>query len=254
MEDNLIKQRYPISKHNKQCLGPCYEPGTWVINPITLQYITDFDEPFCPTNIWEYKDPNTGKIRELPSDICYVPTHSKDISKEEIEMNILLPKIDFDTTQFLNIYYEIYSFEGILEWIDRYPKSPLYTKLRLIECGWKSYGNKLTILDDRVISFYQELIRKRWIKHVYPAVTEYIRVTNDQVIIDKKGTAPKAKDKKDKIKKVNYIIKNYTTSNKIHEFLTNYIKESKSEWQNIANHEKRMIRYYINYIIRDLRK
>jgi hypothetical protein len=252
MDGDTIKQKYPKSKHNKQCLGPCYEPGTWVINPITLQYITNFNEPFCPTNTWEYKDPITKKTTELALDNCYVVTHTSDISKEEIEMNILLPKIDFDSIQFLNIYYNIYSFEATLDWLDKNPMSPFNTKLRLIECSWKAYGEKLDIIDDRLIVFYQEIIRKRWIRNIYPAVEDYIKVSGNDISVDKSGSSHSV-DKKDKIRKINYIVQKYATKDKIYLFLTGYIKDNKKQWDNILNHEKRLLKSFIDSTIKQLR-
>src|SRR5690606_3808512 len=122
---------------------------------------TNPDRPFCPVNEWVDKDPTTGKIRSYHIDECYVPTHEKDIQQKEIEMNILIPKIDYSCNQFLNIYYNIYSFDDALNWLTE-SKTVLLTKMRIIECAWETYGSTIELIDNRLVDFYIEVIKKKW--------------------------------------------------------------------------------------------
>src|SRR5437899_3161051 len=88
--------RYPKSKNNFQCIGPCYQPGTWIVHPITLEYVCDKDYAFCPVREFEVVNKDTGKVTVKTTDLCLRPTESKDLSGKEFEMNILTPSIDFN--------------------------------------------------------------------------------------------------------------------------------------------------------------
>ena len=239
------KTRYPIGKHNKQCVGPCYEAGTMVMNPITLEYITDLNNPFCPTDEWEYKDPKTGNKEQMVLDHCYFPTQQKDISDEEISMNIILPRIEFSCTQFLKIYYDISSFEGTMDYIDKYPKTSILTKMRLVECSWKSFKSQLDVVDERLVEFYIEIIKKRWVKKMWNKIKQSIYVKkNGKIEVEENDQG----DKQYRVEKINYFIKNYVNKNNVYNILESYIEDNKKRWDDIRSHENEMITYFIDKI------
>lgn len=253
---NIINKKYPISQHNRQCLGPCYEKGTWIVHPVTLKYIVDFNNHFCPTNEWEYLDPDTGEHDIKYTDACYIPTNNKDISQKEIEMNALLPEIEFDCLKFLKIYYDLHSFEDILNWITLNKQIPILTKLRIMECAWESFGKDLDFIDDRLVDFYEEIIKKRWIKKIYNRIKKYIFVDrNEKIYLKKEEKYPNIIktyiDKKDRYKteKINFIIKTFVTKNNIYKFLSSYIEKYKHKWNDIRSHSSNLKEYFIEYII-----
>ena len=68
------KEKYPKSKHNIQCITPCFKKGIYITHPISLRLITNTEEPFCATNEWLYTDPKTGVKEEIEFDTCYKKT------------------------------------------------------------------------------------------------------------------------------------------------------------------------------------
>ena len=93
--DSVFDKKYSKSKNNFQCLGPCYEPSTYIIHPTTLEHVTNTKYPFCPVNEWDDIDPKTKQKTSRITDKCFNPIKKKNISAHEVEMNIILPKIDF---------------------------------------------------------------------------------------------------------------------------------------------------------------
>jgi hypothetical protein len=175
--------KYPKSKNNFQCLGPCYEKGTFIIHPVTLEYTTDTLHPFCAVNEWEYTNPETGKKEMRINDVCFNPTSKDNISAKELEMNIILPKMDFSCEHFLKIYYDIFSMETAIEWVDSNKHVPYYSVQRIMDCAWKAYGLKSQeyILDDRIIIYYTNLLKSRWFKEVYEYIASYISVDDGKI-------------------------------------------------------------------------
>lgn len=246
--EQVFDRKYPISKNNKQCIGPCYEPGTWIIHPITLEYVTNTNHSFCPVNQWEITDPKSGKKFNRTTDECYVPTHEKDISKKEIEMNILIPKIDFSCIQFLKIYYDIHSFEDSLTWISINYNIPIFTKLRVMNCSLEAFGSNIDIIDDRLVDFYIEVIKKVWIKDIYPYIKNYIFVDNNKIYL-KDNKNNELIDDKYVIEKINFFLEKFANKNMIYKFLLKYINKYKHSWNNIESHNNELKKYYKKYII-----
>ncbi len=243
-------KKYPIAKSGKQCLSPCYEPGTYAIHPVTLQYVIDKDNPFCAIHPYEKWDPVRGQMEIYTHDECYVPTAKEDIVKKQIEMDILLPIIDFSCSRFLNLYYDSNSFEDIFIWFDKNPDASNATKMRLIECGWKVYGNDVNVVSDSMVNFYVELIKKSWIKYLYPTIKSYIQIDGDNIYVEKKKEVDNTtRNDKHKIMKVNYFIKNFVTKNNVYKFLTTYIEHYSSQWNEIESHNENIRDFFIKYII-----
>ena len=246
---DITDKKYPTSKTGKQCLSPCYEPGTYAIHPVTLQYVIDKDNPFCAIHPYEKWDPIRGQMDIYTHDVCYVPTAKEDIVRKQIEMDILLPIIDFSCSRFLNLYYDSNSFEDIFIWFEKNVDAPYETKMRLIECGWKVYGNNVNVVSDNMVDFYVELIKKNWIKHLYPTIKLYIKIDGDNIYVDKKEDINATHDNKHKIMKINYFIKKFITKNNVYKFLTTYIEHYSSKWNEIESHNQNLRDFFIKYII-----
>lgn len=242
------RSQYPMSKNEQHCLGPCYEQGTFIYHPITLEYFTRKDKPFCPTNGWTYTDPITKKTTNLKHDECINPTENKDTSKEEkINENIFLPRIVFNCKQFLKIYYDINSFDDSLKWI-RNSYSPLTTKMRIIDCSWKVWGNAPDfVITDVLIDFYLIVIQKNWIKPIYKHIKKYIKVIDNKIQLDYPDKLNKNR-KQFKNEQINYIIQKLLTNNIIYDILLKYIKMNSNEWSNIDSHNDNILYFMIDYL------
>lgn len=237
--------KYPKSRNNYQCLGPCYEKATYIIHPTTLEHVTELDNPFCPVNEWEYINPNTGKSELRITDGCFNPTtNEKTMSTKEIEMNIILPKIDFSCSHFLKIYYNIYSMETAMDWIDNNKHAPYYSVRRILDCTWSAYGlnDPDYVMDDRIIIYYIDLIKSKWMSDIYKKIGKYVKVDKNKIYFSNSN------DDTDSIVKINFIIEKLVTHQYIHKFFTNFISYySKNNDSLIVSYNKIIKRDLINY-------
>ena len=217
--------KYPKSKNNFRCIGPCYNPGTSIVHPLTLEYVTDKYYPFCPVKEWEYIDKETGVKTNRTTDVCYRPTESKDLSGKEFEMNILTPSIDFNEEQFLKIFYNIHSFEDAVNWIDNKKYSPILTRLRIMNCAWVAYGSTVNIVDQRVSDFYVELVKKKWIRNLYRKLNKYVHISNGKIFLGNPN-ANNLSPNDDVVLRTNYLIDKFINSDEMYKFLVRYLKHN----------------------------
>lgn len=224
---------YPRSKNNFQCIGPCYEPKTMIVHPITLEYTTVENYPFCPVKEWEEVDKDNGKINVRTTDICHIPSEKKDIEGKEFEINIITPYIDFNEEQFLKIFYKIYSFEDAINYIENNKLLPIYNRLRIINCGWKAYGNTINMIDLRLVNFYIELIKKKWINIIYKDFNKYIYITHDEKIMFSNPDKNNLKSNEFVVERTNFLINRFVNMDEIYKFLNKYIKYRKNQFNNM---------------------
>src|SRR5579883_2408755 len=103
--------------NGQPCIGPCLPKDSVILHPIYLYPITDYNhEPFCPTFEW-YDNKNNKRYSH---DIFKKPTNKSKIDMKDIELLYALPNFGFDCGQFLKNYYDLYSFEGVSEWLNQH--------------------------------------------------------------------------------------------------------------------------------------
>jgi len=239
---------YPKSIHNRQCIGPCYFAGTQIVHPITLQYINNTGESFCPTAPFVHIDKITGKKETLVADDCYHPTENKDLSGKEFEMNILNPNIEFNHKQFLNMYYDILSFEDAVEYISNKKYTPVITRLRIIDCALIAFGYELSIFDNRVVEFFIEIINNKWMDDVYKAIYTYIYIDDDKIYFANINNKNISESSDIKNIKYNFIKSKFVTNELIYKFLSRYLKHRKDNWDQIIQHSVNIKNDFIIYI------
>jgi len=243
---DYLTNKYPKSKNNLQCLGPCYKAGSTIVHPVTLQYVRNDDVPFCPVNEWEYINPTTGKKELRITDACYVNIVDK-AATDELAMNIILPKIDFNDEHFLKIYYNIYSMEAVVDWIEKNKNMPYYSIKRVLDSAWSVYGFKDYILDDRLVIYYIEIIKKRWIKHIYRIIEKYIYIKDGMIYLDHPSNKITDIDN-GKIQKINYIIDKFITYDDITRFLTKFMNVYRDNDKYIKSYNDVIRNELIKYI------
>ena len=243
-------KKYPKSKNKLQCLGPCYHPGTMVVHPTQLEIVSDYDQPFCPVNEWKQIDPKTGRETENITDGCFNPTEKTNISNKELQLNILTPHIDFNVEHFLKIYYNIYSFEDSIDWLDRNGHTALGTRIRIMNCSLKAFGESIDLFDNRFADFFIEYVKKNDIRNFYNKISGYVGINSEKNSIN---LISKDKNKLSNnefcIERINYIIKTFLEKDDIIKFLVKYFKNRKSQWKDIDNHLKNMSNDLIGYIL-----
>jgi len=240
--------KYPKSKNNFQCLGPCYQPGTMVVHPTQLEMVTDHAQPFCPVDEWTYVDQKTGKTTDIITDICFNPTEKANISNRELELNILTPYIDFNSEQFLKIYYNIFSFEDSMDWIDRHKFVPIGTKIRIINSSLNTFGEKIDLFDNRFVDFFIELIKKKEIKRIYKKINSYIGIDKNSNVHFVNNENNNLKPDDECVERMNYLIKIFLDKDETTKFLSKYFRFRKTQWTDIRNHLDNMIIDFSEYI------
>ena len=174
MENN--KNKFPKSKNNNQCITPCFEKGSFITHPITLEIISSNYHPFCATNQYVYKDPTTGKKKELSYEICMgATTKDKYLKTKDISIQMLLPTINFDHGVFLKIQYNIHSFEDALDWIINNSHVPYNTIKRILDCAWNVYGFDIDLIDDRFIQVHKNMLRSKGEKIVSNTMVNFFK-------------------------------------------------------------------------------
>lgn len=243
-------KKYPKSKNNFQCLGPCYYPGTVVVHPTHLEIVTNNIKPFCPVDEWEQEDPKTGKNVELIIDQCMNPTEKTNTSNRELELNILTPYIDFNAEHFLKIYYNIFSFEDSVDWINKNGHVSINTKIRIINASLKIFGESIEIFESTLSDFFIEYLKKKEIREIYLKISKYVGVDssakNIKLINDTKNNLS-VNDYC--VERTNYIIKTFMDKEEIMKFLVRYFKYKNEKWKEIHDHLKKMSNDFILYIL-----
>ena len=253
-------KKYPKSSQHFQCLGPCYQPGTVVVHPTTLEYIINKENAFCPVNQWDYVNPKTGHKTLEYKDTCLVPTQNKDNLTKEHEIDILVPTIEFNDMRFLAMYYKLASFEDALNWIYNNKKSPLSTRVRIFNCAFNAYGKNSEILDERMVSFINEIIHKKWIDDLFSHVVKYIYVNNDKIQLDEPKKMSTDYDYDDQLYKIKfkYFKSKFLNEDEINKFLVKYIKYRSELWNEIvdlvSNIKIELMMYIENKIISNIQK
>lgn len=217
-------KRYPKSKNNYQCVGPCYPPGTMVVHPTQLEFVTEGPLPFCPIDEIVYEDNKTGETIKKSTDVCNVLT--ENIDKSQIESNILVPHVDFNSEQFLKIYYKIFSFDAAIEWIDVNKHVPIGTKIRIINCAIDAFDQTIELFDVRFCDFFIEYVKLKKIKQIYSHINENIGVDDSHniLIVPKYYNKLNLHDKS--VERINYIINTFVTKEEITKFLQKYFRKN----------------------------
>lgn len=244
MDHKTIK-KFPISINNQQCVGPCYSSNKVILHPITLNYLTS-KEPFCPTLRWYDEKDHQYKN----ADACLIPSDNSEMDQEQLDINLVVPTFYFNCEYFLKAYYDIYSFENATEWITNNSSDPIQTLLRIINCSWRVFGPDIDLMNDQLINFYLMVIKKVWIKDIYPKISKYIYVDekNKNIYLKENNTKEDHGDKTNQIEKINFFNKKFNSNQIIFNVLKSYVEENKQNWNDIINHNKNIKEHYKKYI------
>lgn len=245
-------RKYPKSIKNFQCIGPCYYPGTTFIHPTQFNIIVNKEESICPVEPQTIIDPKTNKEIMISADFCFKPTHDKDIPPDELQLNMLNPNITFNLDQFIKLYYNIYSFEDGIDWIDKHKHVSIKTKIRIINSVLNIYGSNISIIDRDFIKFFIEYLTKEQITYIYKNLNQYITIRNNDFILTNKQNNLSINEYN--IERTNYIIETLFVEEDLIQFLTKYFKNNKQYFTNnqyidiLNDMTNKFIEYTINRI------
>jgi len=244
----MEKIDYPISKSGHQCISKCYQSKIKIQHPITTEFITNKNAPFCAINPI-YDGQKVLKIMECDE----VDEVDKNINIDDNSLIILdkkanleIPLQMFDASSFLHNYYGIKNINDFNNWIYDNHLTPIFTRIRIIDCFLKVFGKNIILFDDIFINAIYTLIKQFWIKKIYGKLHKYIGIkkNNECVMIQpNKNTLGKMDNYEIRSK---YIINKIITNDKLIEISNKYIETSKKS--NLSTDA------YLEFIIRALEK
>ena len=211
----MQESKYPISVNGKQCISPCYFAYTPTHHPVTLEEIT-YDDNFCHVDKFVYTD--NGKTKVSIIDKCNFPTTNNTNMLTDIDL--IFPRIHFDSEYFLKIYYKLLSLEDVLSWLDANSNTPFKTRERVFDTCLVAYGKDMSVVDHRLVKFIDELLTKS-LKKIYMHLRQYITINKDAVSLGTSGTPSKETSKL----ATAYIKKVMLGTNNINQFLVKLFKQ-----------------------------
>jgi hypothetical protein len=234
------------SKNNKKCYGPCYKSNNVFIHPIIFGRVINRTDKYnvCPTE--RYVENDITKIY----DYC-----EKADNLEKIDINLLRATrfstaSKIDKKVFLKNYYGITSFEDACDALGPNQSFGYYTKKRIIENSFKVYGYNIDILNDNLINFFIDSVKKEYIYKIYIAISKYLYYNKNSIII-KKDKSNKVDIKADL--KQNYILDKIITKQMMYKVLNKYITDNKSNWKDIVVHNDQIQIAIQKYIINKIK-
>lgn len=161
MSNKIIK-----SVNNRTCLTDCVPAGTSILHPLLLvkveedlKYKEKQYEYYCMTNPYLDKDNDV-----MFYDECRKEDATTDWDYSKNKKYVTTPVISFDCSNFLALYYNIYSFADTMKWIDQNKNIPLRTKSRILNCAWAVYHPEAIDNKDSTIDFYIRLVQSHILK------------------------------------------------------------------------------------------
>lgn len=235
--DNI---KFPKSQSGLQCLSPCYPADLSTIHPITLRYYKP-NFPYCHVTYNVNENPNG--INEV--DRCYNPISMKDYNN--LSVDILIPMIDFNCNYFLVIFYNIKNLEEGMEYIEKKRYTSILTRARVVNCILKVYGENIEVVDQRLIDFFIELAKKKWINYIYDVIYKYVYADEKIVkFIDPKDNFLNYNDYK--VERINYIISKFINFDEMYKYINKYLNYRKEKWNDIENYIDSIENDFIIYI------
>lgn len=238
--NNIDNMKFGKSQSGLQCLSPCYPADLSTIHPITLRYY-NANFPYCHVN--NKINSETNDIEDI--DKCFNPISADDYGK--LNVDILIPLIDFNCNYFLVIFNNIKSLEDGMEYLDKKKYTSINTRARVVNCILKVYGDNIEIVDQRLIEFFIELAKKKWINLIYNATYKYIYADEKAVkFITPKNNHLNYNDYK--IERINYIIVKFINFDEMYKFINRYLDHNRNNLNNIENYIENIKNDLIIYI------
>jgi hypothetical protein len=226
--------------NNQTCLGSCLPGDKISIHPVYIVPVQDQNyKPYCATLEWTDEKKNNNFMH----DICKTENIISKINKKDHMLSFAIPSFGISYKDFLQKYYDLYSFESVSEWL-HIENNRIYTKLRVLNCAWILFGTDKNIINDQIIKFYMDLVKKRWIKEIYPYIYNDIHVNKSNISFKKNKDAYGDH----KVEKINFFLDKFNDRSTLYNLLQSYINTNKSRWANIEDHNDELKKYYIDYV------
>lgn len=245
-----LNKKYSKSLNGIQCLGPCYKKNIKIIHPLYL-FVVSLNKSFCP--VAEHVIIQNNKKVKSHVDEC-MEYNDNTIN---LNLDILYPNLDFNATNFLNIYYNIKNFGEGIEWITQNSHLSINTCERIFNLIFEAFNKDIDIIeisDNRILDFINLLIKTKY-NNLLSKLFKYINIDNNFASIHKYSYNIRDKTETDEsiIIKTNYIIKNLITYDNISNYITKNIK-TKIESSVISSYSEILIDKFISFLIDNIKK
>lgn len=103
------------------------------------------------------------------------------------------------------------------------------------------------MIDQRVVDFYFDLIKRDWIHDIYNKLNKYIGISDDKIkLIQPRQN--KLQPIEYNVERFNFILEKFITSDELHKFLAKFIKNRKANWNEITNPSENIKNDLIDYV------
>lgn len=231
-------------------ISDCLNKGyNW--HPITTEYerITNDNEMKLIDPIFISDNGKEKRITKIPCSKSEKNLVVEELTEKERKykniISVSCPLIGCGNRGFLFIFYNILSFDQALEWIAKNEHENIYTKLRIVNAAWGSFGKELEVPNHVLVNFYIQVIKTHWLKDIYYKIGKYIYVENDSIYLKENNL-----DLSDrKVERINFIIKKYANNQFVYDVLNNFIQNNDDLWTDITDFCFKIKTYYISAIM-----
>jgi len=227
---------YPQSKRGFQCLGPCNEPNTVTIHPISLKYVTA-KVPYCAVT--------EHTIGENLNIVDECTPEDNNVSQFQFKTFFTIPYIEFNPQLFLNTNYQIKTIDDALVWFEQNIHAPFDTINRIMDCVMQVFSKKINIIDPRMANAFKILIKGKYIPTIYKNIHKYIDFSSGKIVITSPSKNHLSKDEH-RVDRINYIVDTYITDDVIYNFLMMFFNQKPPTMDNAINK-------FIGYIIEKIK-
>jgi len=148
----MDKQKPIYSIHKQRCIGKCVPPNTPYIHPILLTPYVSIDKITCPTN--PYVDEESKQI--VFADECDAGNNNTIQN-----VNYMVP-LNIDDKNFLELIYNIHSFEESIIFVQEFKNLPYATLDRILNSSWIVFIDEIPLIRNIFTNFYIFFINKFW--------------------------------------------------------------------------------------------
>lgn len=244
--NNQKTKKYPVSVNGHQCIGPCYQKGTKIIHPLTLDQIVVNEYNYCLVN--EFISTSSSGKHIVHHAKCNIPT-AKTLQMDD---NIITPEIIFSSEYFIKVYYNIDNIEELLDWIFKNSYNPYKTKERVFDNGMCVYGNDLVIVDQRIVSYIDSALHE-YLPKIYNSINKYFVIRNNNIELCEPDSSDTniIKDIKHISAIRTYIKDNFLGTSNIHQFMSKFIRYYKEDLTK-KNLTLLLVEHMIDYITKKI--
>lgn len=250
------EKKFPPSKSGKECVSGCFFGEQAKIHPHTQEYTYNDGEPFCFTR--PYLDALGN--RRIHDD-CFVISNGIK-NEDQDQPNLIDPSFNVTYLHFLRMYYKIMNLEDALEWVQKNNRLSIYTRKRVFEAAIITYRKEMQIIDDRMINFYTEIIKRIWYVDIYKLINRFIVIGKETIYFEIKDPPQYVNPlyppyqlcniETDTLlkEKYNFIISKVVTPSIIYDFLSEFIlgEDFKGSFYDHRG-EDTMLKYAYLYVV-----